>query len=132
MFADDDDRNNIWSRRNRWFTSPWRFLLLLCCMCKVLFSIAAVIIISLIPLYLSRKGDGIKAATDTGDKRLIYTVYAVNSDITESQAITNLGSIGAQTNQFIGYSPNILTTASANYYVGPVTNIGNRRRKREV
>ncbi|CAF1426880.1 unnamed protein product [Adineta ricciae] len=126
------NNDNGFPTRELRLSSPWATILAIFFIGKILLVIAGVIVISLIPLYLSRKSEDISVNNPNDRIRSINMAFAVTSAISTSQAVTNYDSVAKQVNQHLKYPANIFNAQSAQYYAVAATGVTTKRKKRQA
>ncbi|CAF1603323.1 unnamed protein product [Adineta ricciae] len=109
----------------RWYPTTWKAILAIFLIACCLLIIGGVIVLSIIPLYLSQKGTD-QSTTTTNLERTIKMAFATNYASSATLPITNLHSLSQQINERMGYQSNIIAVQSA------ALNAAGKRRKRDT
>ncbi|CAF1520065.1 unnamed protein product [Adineta ricciae] len=112
--------------------SLWIPCLAAACLGGVLFIIAAVVVLALIPLYLPTKGTSVNVSTNN-KVRLLTASFASNIDNDASSLqLTNYDSLTQQFNDHLGYKNKEVTVTSANIMSTTAKNLKKKKRKRQT
>ncbi|CAF0716938.1 unnamed protein product [Adineta steineri] len=125
-FRVNADRMVIATRRR---TPTWLPMAGVCVVAAVLIAVAIIIVTSLIPVYLSKKGANIVVDEDNS-VGTIDTVFATDFSSTVGETITDLDSMAKQLNNKMGYSNDVLSVQSGSFGAGDV--ISSKKRKRQL
>ncbi|UJR29561.1 hypothetical protein I4U23_010778 [Adineta vaga] len=112
-------------------SATWLLVGSVCLAIITLASIVVVVVLSLLPLYLPRKGDDITVGNYAEAQRAVNLVFATDLTNSPQGTISNYNSLARQMNQRLGYSQDILSVRSAIFANSAVTN-NNRKKKRQT